>query len=75
MRNVYNLYSAVFTLAYVDISLAGNNQRLVGGRGSRETFQAMEDSTDGAIFNKCDPVSARFSSSVSLENKLFSLLV
>ena len=31
----------------------------------------MRDSTDGAIFSNCDPVSVGISSSVSLENRLF----
>ena len=31
----------------------------------------MVDSTDGATFNKCDPVRVRISSTVSAENRLF----
>ena len=32
----------------------------------------MGDTTNGALFNKCDPVGVGISSNVSLENKLFS---
>ena len=34
--------------------------------------EAMGDSTDGAIFNKCDPVSIGTGSRVSLENSFFT---
>ena len=36
---------------------------------------SMGDSTDGAIFNKCDPVIVGISSTVSLQNRLFVLIV
>ena len=32
-----------------------------------QSEMSMENSTDGAIFNKCDPVSVGISSSVALE--------
>ena len=35
----------------------------------------MRDSTDGVIFNKCDPVMVGINSSVSVENGFFILIV
>ena len=43
----------------------------VGSKSPLLQFHIMGDRTDGAIFNKCDPVSVGLGSTVSLENSLF----